>query len=257
MHSQVPVGDPRHSCHRGQHTRTPNAVCVLVALKPLDLAKSRLSPIPPPERRRLAGAFLNDTISAWTQVVGKVFVVGPIEDLRLEGLTSNQQVELVRDPGTGLNNALLAAARTAIAAGYSSVVASVADLPALTAEVARDVMAAAAPHRRAFLADHSGGGTTMLFGPADALDPRFENGSAARHRESGAVDLVANRHEPGPSWAGARHDVDEPDDLQTVQRLGVGRRTDAVLGSITHERFTTQTSDARMQSDTQKQRGTG
>lgn len=209
--------------------RGRGSICALVAVKPLESAKSRLSVLPTEVRRALAGAFLADALAAWQGSLGTVFVVGPIEQLRAQTATSAAPVELVRDPQTGLNDAFLAAARAAEHAGFTRVVASVADLPALTSDVCDQVVAAAQGHRRAFLPDHSGAGTTMLFGPVDELDPRFENGSAGRHRLSGAVDLAAL--DGGVTWPAARHDVDEPEDLHQVLRLGVGAHTARVVAA--------------------------
>lgn len=203
------------------------ARCALVAVKPLESAKSRLSALPSAVRRDLAGAFLADCLTAWQQTVDTVFVVGPIDQLRSQTANTASPVELVRDPGTGLNDAFLAAVRAAAHAGFSQVVASVADLPSLTPEACRAVLTAAATHRRSFLPDHTGRGTTMLFGPVDGLDPRFENGSANRHRASGAVDLTGR----GRDWPVARHDVDEPQDLQQALRLGVGPHTAKVVAA--------------------------
>lgn len=205
----------------------PPTRCALVAVKPLASAKSRLTAYPGEVRRELAGAFLADSLAAWQQAVDAVFVVGPIEQLRAQTANAAAPVELVRDPGTGLNDAFLAAARAAGHAGFDRVVASVADLPALTPETCRQVLAAADRYQRSFLPDHTDLGTTMLFGPVDGLDPRFENGSAKRHLLSGAVDLTSVA---GP-WPAARHDVDEPPDLQQALRLGVGPHTAKVVAA--------------------------
>lgn len=213
--------------------RAPGTLCALVAVKPLESAKSRLSALPAGVRRALAGAFLADALAAWQGSLGTVFVVGPIEQLRAQTAHLPTPVELVRDPQTGLNDAFLAAAKAAGHAGFTSVVASVADLPALTSAVCDQVVAAGTQHRRSFLPDHTGMGTTMLFGPVAELDPRFENGSAGRHRLSGAVDLTDPdaAGEAAARWPGARHDVDEPEDLRQVLRLGVGPQTARVVAA--------------------------
>lgn len=213
--------------------RAPGTHCALVAVKPLESAKSRLSSLPTGVRRALAGAFLADSLAAWQGSLGTVFVVGPIEQLRAQTANLPTPVELVRDPQTGLNDAFLAAAKAAGHAGFTSVVASVADLPALTSAVCDQVVSAAGRHRRSYLPDHTGMGTTMLFGSVAELDPRFENGSAGRHRLSGAADLTAPDVGPeaATSWPGARHDVDEPEDLRQVLRLGVGPQTARVIAA--------------------------
>ena len=81
----------------------------------------------------------------------------------------------------------------------------------------------AAGRGRAFCADADGTGTTLLLAAAArALDPRFGEGSAARHRASGAVALDG-------AWPGLRRDVDTGDDLCAAAELGLGPHTRAVL----------------------------
>jgi 2-phospho-L-lactate guanylyltransferase (CobY/MobA/RfbA family) len=47
-------------------------------------------------------------------------------------------------------------------------------------------------------------------------------GSAARHRDSGAVELTG-------AWPGLRCDIDTPEDLAEARRLGVGPATSAAV----------------------------
>jgi 2-phospho-L-lactate guanylyltransferase len=45
-------------------------------------------------------------------------------------------------------------------------------------------------HRRSFISDRHGTGTSALFGFGAALEPRFGADSALRHRRSGAFELT-------------------------------------------------------------------
>ncbi|MBV9920796.1 MAG: 2-phospho-L-lactate guanylyltransferase, partial [Pseudonocardia sp.] len=110
---------------------------------------------------------------------------------------------------------------------HTAVGALQADLPALRAdELDAAVASALAVRARAFTADAEGTGTTFLLAAAGVeLDPRFGGGSAARHRESGAVPL-------GGAWPSLRRDVDTPADLVVALRLGVGQNTRAALAAV-------------------------
>ena len=82
----------------------------------------------------------------------------------------------------------------------------------------------ASAHERSFVADADGTGTTLLAAlPGVALDPQFGSGSAAAHELAGHVRLAV------VATSTVRRDVDVPDDLVEVQRLGVGPATRAVL----------------------------
>jgi 2-phospho-L-lactate guanylyltransferase len=141
-------------------------------------------------------------------------------------------VELLLDRGQGLNAALRAAAAqvgaTSSSAGHG-LLAVVGDLPSLRPADVLAVLSEASRHRRSFVPDVSGLGTTMLavagLGPdGPELDPRFGPDSASRHRASGAVALDAADS--------ARADVDTVADLARCAALGVGPRTAGVLARV-------------------------
>jgi 2-phospho-L-lactate/phosphoenolpyruvate guanylyltransferase len=98
--------------------------------------------------------------------------------------------------------------------------------PELDEAIAAALALFATGARRAFVADAEGTGTTLLLAaPGVALDPRFGEGSACRHAESGAHPLA------GP-WPGLRRDVDTADDLREAADLGLGQHTSCVLAPI-------------------------
>ena len=89
-----------------------------------------------------------------------------------------------------MNAALAYGADELRAQGFGTVLACVGDLPALRpASVAR-VLQVSGRFSRAFLADASGVGTTMLVAHDAPLAPDFQGRSAARHRAGGAVPLT-------------------------------------------------------------------
>jgi 2-phospho-L-lactate guanylyltransferase len=135
-------------------------------------------------------------------------------------------VSVMIDEGRGLNAALLNAAdRLAQLDPTGAVVAVVGDLPALRPDAFRAVLAGAARVERGFVADLTGRGTTMLTTrDPRRLQPEFGPESARRHRESGAVPLVADDR--------ARSDVDTAADLQHCLMLGVGEHTGRMLAHL-------------------------
>ncbi|MFF8292990.1 2-phospho-L-lactate guanylyltransferase [Streptomyces sp. NPDC016309] len=196
---------------------------LIVPLKPLVLAKSRLAGAAGPRvRPRLALAFAQDTVAAALAcpAVRDVSVVtdDPVAALTLGALGAR----VVPDgPGAGLNAALAYGAGVVRAGRPDAAVATLnADLPALRpAELSR-VLATASEFPRAFLADAAEIGTTLLAaGPGVELRPAFGGASRRRHLLSGAVEIRLD------GVGSVRRDVDTGEDLRAALGLGVGPRT--------------------------------
>ncbi len=195
----------------------------LVALKRSDVAKSRLASVPAPLRRRLAWTMAVDTLRALTAVLPVIVISNqPALATRLSHEHISAQV-LAEPVVAGMNAALRHGEKAAAAAGFSSILACVGDLPALRPASVRAVLAAAINPGRVFVADAAGTGTTMLIASGTELEPRFQGRSAAGHRESGAVALSAA--ELGGALADARRDVDSEVDLYDAYFLGLGPAT--------------------------------
>lgn len=206
----------------------------MIPAKALPAAKSRLlsATTGDPAHRRLVEAIRTDTLAAARSAdgVARVIVVTDRPDAVDGG--ADVGIDVLVQTVPGLNAALAEAAEHAAARWPADgVVALVGDLPALRAEELAAVLAAAAAHPRSFVPDASGVGTTLLATtPGTPLQPRFGDGSAARHRAD-AVELAA-----GP---GLRHDVDTPADLRAAAGLSLGPATSAVLaGAETTRRST-------------------
>jgi 2-phospho-L-lactate guanylyltransferase len=206
-------------------------VGAVVALKSNEYAKSRLD-LPVPLRQRLAWTMALDTLQALTGAVPRVVVVSAQPALAARIARAGIRVEVAPEPPrSGMNAALAYGAGRLRAAGTATVLACVGDLPALRVTSVERVIEAARAFPRAFLADTSGVGTTMLLANAGQLDPHFSGRSAARHRASGAVPLTTELL--GEPLADARHDVDTEVDLATVLGLGVGPHTAALIDQHT------------------------
>ncbi|MDT0322617.1 2-phospho-L-lactate guanylyltransferase [Streptomyces millisiae] len=204
---------------------------LVVPLKPLHLAKSRLAPVAGETLRpSLALAFAEDTVAAalTCPLVRKVLVVtdDPLATERLAALGASTAADL---PGRGLNAALGHGERIARAEDQGAAVAALnADLPSLRPRELARVLAAAGRRRRSFLADAAGVGTTLLAAtPGMPLDPGFGGPSRARHSASGATELLLAEVES------VRRDVDTGEDLRDALALGVGPRTAAAVRALT------------------------
>jgi 2-phospho-L-lactate/phosphoenolpyruvate guanylyltransferase len=206
------------------HTH-PLTWTLVVPVKPLARAKSRLSGAAGPHRERLALAIATDTVSAVLRSsrVHRVVVVtdDPIAAPELAALGA---VIVPDEPDSGLNPALFhGAAEARRLAPASAVGALSADLPSLRPAELDQVLDAASAAPNAFVADAAGVGTTLYTArPGASFTPVFGLDSRARHREGGARELDL---ENVPS---VRRDVDTIEDLREALELGVGPHTASV-----------------------------
>ncbi|HXA89231.1 MAG TPA: 2-phospho-L-lactate guanylyltransferase [Mycobacterium sp.] len=196
---------------------------LIIAVKRLTAAKTRLAPVfSARTRENVVLAMLVDTLGAAARVgsLRSISVITPDEAAAAAAIELG--AEVLADPtpeghSDPLNNAITAAER-AIAGSFSNIVVLQGDLPALQTQELSEAIAAARHHRRSFVADRLGTGTSALFAFGAALDPQFGPDSSARHRRSGAIELTG-------AWPGLRCDVDTPADLAVARRLGVGAAT--------------------------------
>lgn len=199
---------------------------LVLPVKRLALAKSRLGPFAGERRTALALAFALDTVAAALAcpAVARVLVVTADPTAGAE-LTRLGALVVTDEPGGGLNPALAhGASRARRIAPRSPVAALSADLPALRPAELSLVLAAAARSGRSFLADSPGLGTTLLAAlPGLPLDPRFGDGSRARHTAAGTTELTL------PGVPSVRRDVDTGEDLHEARALGLGPHTTAAL----------------------------
>jgi 2-phospho-L-lactate/phosphoenolpyruvate guanylyltransferase len=199
----------------------------VIALKPMEHAKSRLA-VPDPLRRRLAWTMALDTLSALCRALPHVLVVSDQPALEARLRRAELAVEVISESGhVGMNSALTRGALSLHAEGFISVLACVGDLPALRPESVALILDASRSHPRSFVADASGVGTTMLVAHDVELAPQFQGRSAAAHHASGAVSLATEAI--GSPVADARRDVDTEADLAAAIGLGVGPATSTLI----------------------------
>jgi 2-phospho-L-lactate guanylyltransferase len=204
-----------------------SSAAAVIAIKPMEHAKSRLA-VPNPLRRRLAWTMALDTLSALCRALPHVLVVSDQPALEARLRRAGLAVEVISESGhVGINSALTRGALRLHAQGFTSILACVGDLPALRSESVARVLDASRDHPRSFVADASGVGTTMLVAHGVKLTPQFQGRSAAAHHASGAVSLAAEAI--GSPVADARCDVDTEVDLAAAIELGVGPATSALI----------------------------
>jgi 2-phospho-L-lactate guanylyltransferase len=200
---------------------------VVLPVKRLDRAKSRLAEAAGRWRAALALAMAHDTVDAALRSgVLEVVVVSDDADARARLAAAGAHVIADRPDG-GINAALVygaSEARTRL--GDVGVAALSADLPALRTDELALALARASNYDRAFLVDHSGDGTVLYAATAGAaFRPAFGPGSALLHAQSAArldpVGLVS-----------LRRDVDTIDDLRAAAALGLGRWTAEVAANL-------------------------
>jgi len=231
---------------------------VLLPVKVLAHAKSRLAALAGDRRRELALALASDTVAAVlacpevAQVVvitsdpvaGPLLaalgaVVVPDEPADRQASRGNRgapdDADVAEVLGNlGVQDALNAALRhgAAVAARRwpgTGLAALAADLPAVSpAELAAALRAAAAVSgRAAFVPDAAGVGTTLYaVPPGGQFRPLFGGASRARHAAAGATELDLD------DMTGLRRDVDTADDLREALTLGAGPRTTALAAEL-------------------------
>jgi 2-phospho-L-lactate guanylyltransferase len=199
--------------------------CLIVPVKRLALAKTRLAEVAGEHRIDLALAFALDTTTAALacDVVRAVIVVTD-EPVAARALAGVGAMVVDDEPDAGLNPALMHGADVAVRTHPDAAVGALsADLPALRPDELRTALVAAPPIGAAFVRDAQGSGTTMLLARRRRdFAPAFGPASAAAHLRVGAVELH------GDAFPSLRHDVDTPADLTQALEAGVGPYTAAV-----------------------------
>jgi 2-phospho-L-lactate/phosphoenolpyruvate guanylyltransferase len=211
---------------------TPDAVLdwsLVVPVKVLAQAKSRLTGLPAGGRAELALAMAADTVAAAVAAATVRTVLVITDDTTVGAEVARLGALVLADePAAGLNEALSFGA--AYAQGQwpeRGVAGMAADLPALRPGELTTALGAVPPRERAFVPDADGTGTTLYAAaPGTGFEPLFGVASASRHRAAGAEELEV------PLSAGLRRDVDTADDLRRAAAIGLGPRTTALLAAV-------------------------
>jgi 2-phospho-L-lactate guanylyltransferase len=195
---------------------------LVVPVKTLARAKSRLAVLAGPVRPALALAVAADTVRAALDCppVRHVIVVTD-DELAAAELGRLGAVVLADEPDAGLNPALEYGAGAAVARDPRSGVGALsADLPALRPTELHRALRHAARWPQAIVSDSAGLGTTLYTArPGVPFRPRFGPGSRRRHIDAGAREISPD------DLPGLRRDVDTAADLGEAAALGLGPAT--------------------------------
>ena len=199
---------------------------LVVPVKRLGVAKTRLAGYGDRSRQDLALAFALDVVAAALACPVVVALLVVTDDVRAASALQAAGARIVLDgPDAGLNPALEHGAALLAADRSLGLASLVADLPSLRSAELASALATVPPGGRALVADAAGIGTTLLAAaPGVALAPAYGGPSRAGHLRSGAVELAG-----GP---GLRLDVDTPEDLRAALALGVGPSTAAAAAGL-------------------------
>ena len=199
---------------------------VILPVKPLVAAKSRLSPDDGATVQDLAMAFFQDTATAALACRHVARVLVATRDARVTEWALASGCEVVDDSAARGINAAATLAALRVPSG-ESIAVLVGDLPCLTPAALERVLAAALQRPTAFLADADGTGTTTWMSEQPFNSPRCGPGSRAAHVACGAWDLAAELDDP--LWISARRDIDTAADLAAARAIGLGSHTAAAL----------------------------
>jgi 2-phospho-L-lactate guanylyltransferase len=202
---------------------------LIVPVKQITLAKSRLTGVDDDTRQALAVAFARDTVAAAVAASAVAEVVVVSNDRHALEIARGHARLVPDSPDAGLNPALEHAARTVRARNPRAAVAAMSsDLPALRADDLDRALGSGPEDVGWFVPDADGNGTTLIAAP-DGVPWRsaFGPGSRRAHLDAGFAEIVRGRD--GRGLDRLRRDVDTRRDLDEAVGLGVGAWTADVL----------------------------
>lgn len=205
----------------------------LLAVKRLDTAKSRLWPrFGDDERLLIANALFEDALALCASTTHlKWWVVSDDQEVIERALHAG--LETMRDEGTGLNDAVLTAARALSALGASSVTVLPSDIPLATSEDLLDISDTGEVSDVVVVPSEGDGGTNALYlGPPEVIAPRFGAGSLVQHVRAAEVARLRCSVLP---LERLELDLDTPEDIDRFLETdpGSGSQTAALLRRLT------------------------
>ena len=191
---------------------------LIIPVKPLRHAKSRLSPVLKPQQRcELARATLRHVlrVASGAASIDRVLVVTRCADAR--SLAGEFGAETVREPEhCDLNGALRLALQRAQLHGAETALILPADLPFVAPDDIQAIVGLSRERSIAIAADRAGDGTNALvLRPPDSIDPAYGPGSFSRHIQLAQEAGVAVHRYQSQRLA---LDIDTPLDLYAYMR---------------------------------------
>jgi 2-phospho-L-lactate guanylyltransferase len=196
-------------------------IWAIIPARPLEEGKSRLaSALSDSERLRLNETFFRQTLEIAASVVGRARTLAISRSPTMLRIAAGMGVHTMLETAPhGLNEALDQAAALAREQGAQGVLSLSCDLPFLTPDDIRALIAAAEDAAGLAIAcDRAGTGTNaLLVAPIGAIPYAYGPGSFAAHTQAaeraGHPIRIVRR-------AGLAFDVDAPDDLEQMEELG-------------------------------------
>jgi 2-phospho-L-lactate/phosphoenolpyruvate guanylyltransferase len=215
---------------------------LVIPVKLLAQAKSRLAGLTGTARSELALAMAADTIAAAAAAASVAAVLVVTDDPVVTDIATGLGALVLPDrPAAGLNDALAYGAAYARAQWPERGRAGLAgDLPAARPGELTAALAAAARLGAAFVPDADGTGTVLYAAaPGAEFTPQFGPDSRNRHLAVGAVEIGpreigqagTDATATQAALAGLRRDVDTLDNLRAAAAIGLGERTTALLSA--------------------------
>ena len=196
------------------------SVWVIIPVKPLTKAKSRLaSVLTPQQRQQLAEALMRHTISVVKPISAVAGTLVISRDTKALSIARELGAHTVQESGAPeLNHALTRATQVVIGMRGEAVLILPADLPLITREDITEMIALGARDNTLVIATdrHQDGTNAMFVRPAGLIEYAYGEGSYQRHvrsaREAGAVVHLYESER-------LRLDIDMPEDLDSYARI--------------------------------------
>lgn len=195
------------------------SVWIIIPVKPLARAKSRLATVLTPEQRaHLAEALMRHTISVVTPIKEVAGTLVVSRDTKALAIARDLGVHTVQESGTPeLNHALMRATQVAVGFRGEAVLILPADLPLVTSDDIVNMIELGRDDDTLVIAtDRHGDGTNaMLTRPPGLIPYSYGKGSYERHLNA-AHEIGANVHRYHSDRL--MLDIDVPDDLESYFR---------------------------------------
>jgi 2-phospho-L-lactate guanylyltransferase len=202
----------------------------VVPVKEADRAKERLAVLLPPGiRQALALAMLNDVLSALAAASGLAGIIVVTVDRQARRLALRYGARILEDGARdGHTGAVTGAARRLVAEGQAGMLTLPGDVPLVTADEIRRIIAARrpAPSFTIVPSHDEGGSNAILLSPPDAVRLRFGVDSFFPHLRAAEARGIRPTVLRLP---GIGLDIDNPEDLAAFLRQPSQTRTRALL----------------------------
>ncbi len=205
---------------------------VLIPVKPLARAKTRLAAVlSPAEREALVRHMLDDVLAALAAAPGIAGIALVTADPAVARIGAEHGLRVLPESGSGLNAALHDAIATLAGEGVGTLLVLPADVPLFDTATLEQLRAAqrAAPALTLVAASADGGTNALLLSPPDLLPPAFGTGSCAGYcraaQELGVAPVLLDLPQ-------AALDIDRPEDLARLEFQTGATRTREFLHRI-------------------------